>query len=80
MDYKISWLTRGRLTDEVANWLEGLLLSHNESDLLGLLVSHQLAVACASLFPLVVSEPVDLASLSEDALLGLLSSDFSHGG
>jgi hypothetical protein len=50
-------------------------LPHDEPDLLGLLVPHELAVSSASLLPLLVSVSVELASHLEDALLALLSSE-----
>ena len=63
------------MQDKVGDWLEGLLLAHNESDLLCLLVAEKLCVAGPTLLPLVVSEAIELASDLEDALLLLLSRD-----
>ena len=40
------------LTDKVANGLQSLLLTHDESNALLLAVSHELAVSYTSLFPL----------------------------
>lgn len=68
------------LTDEVSDWLEGLLLSHDESDFLGLLVSHEFGVASTSLLPLFVSDSVQLGSHLEDALFALLASDLLNLG
>ena len=65
---------RGLLEDEVGYGLEGLLLAHDEADLLGLLVAEELTVPGATLLPLLISEAVELASDLEDALLFLLSS------
>ena len=63
------------MQDEVGDWLEGLLLAHDEADLLGLLVAEELAVASTTLLPLTISEAIELASDLEDALLLLLSGD-----
>ena len=63
------------MQDEVGDWLEGLLLAHDEADLLGLLVAEELAVAGTTLLPLTISEAIELASDLEDALLLLLSGD-----
>lgn len=68
------------LTDEVSNRLKGLLLAHDKSDLLGLLVSHEFAVASTSLLQLVVSLSVELASHLEDAIFTLLTSLFLDFG
>ena len=62
------------LTQEVSNGLQGLLLAHDEADLLLSLVSEKLAVANATLLPLVVSESEELASHLEDGLFLLLTS------
>lgn len=78
-----SWtskVTRLGLTDEVAHWLVGLLLSHDEPDLLGLLVSHESGVSSSSLLQLIVSHSVQLGSHLEDALFVLLTSHFLHFG
>jgi hypothetical protein len=61
------------LEDKVCHRLESLLLAHDESDLLGLLVAEELTVACATLLPLLISEAVKLTSDFEDALLLLLA-------
>ena len=63
------------MKDEVGDWLESLLLAHDEADLLGLLVAEELAVASTTLLPLTISEAIELASDLEDALLLLLSGD-----
>jgi hypothetical protein len=63
------------LEDKVGNWLEGLLLTHDEADLLSLLVAEKLTVAGTTLLPLAISEAIELASDLEDALLLLLSRD-----
>jgi hypothetical protein len=63
------------LQDKVGDWLEGLLLAHDEADLLSLLVAEELAVASTTLLPLTISEAIELASDLEDALLLLLSGD-----
>ena len=63
------------MEDKVGNWLEGLLLTHDEADLLSLLVAEKLTVAGTTLLPLAISEAIELASDLEDALLLLLSRD-----
>lgn len=63
------------MEDEVGDWLEGLLLAHDEADLLGVLVAEELTVAGPTLLPLAISEAIELASYLEDALLLLLSRD-----
>jgi hypothetical protein len=65
---------RGLLEDEVGNWLHGLLLSHDYSDLLRLLVSQELDVSSTAFLPLLISESVELAALLEDALFSLFTS------
>ena len=47
----------------VGDWLESLLLSHAETNVLLVLVSHELSVANASLLPLIVVESVNLGSV-----------------
>ena len=68
------------MQDEVSHWLESLLLTHDEPDLLGFLVAQELAVSCASFLPLVVSETIELASDAEDALLLFFTSDLGDLG
>ena len=63
------------MEDKVGDWLEGLLLTHDEADLLSLLVAEELTVAGTTLLPLAISEAIELASDLEDALLLLLSRD-----
>ena len=58
----------------VGHWLEGLLLTHAEADLLLGFVSEQLCVSNASLFPLVVVESVELGPVLPQTLQLLLSS------
>ncbi len=68
------------MQDEVGHGLEGLLLAHDEADLLGLLVAEELGVAGTSLLPLVVADSVELGTDSEDALLEFLTSNLLHCG
>ena len=56
------------LTDKVGDWLERLLLTHDEPDAFGLLVAHKLAIAYASLLPLFLTQSVELDTQLEDAL------------
>ena len=59
------------LTEEVGDGFEGLLLAHDEADSLRVLVAHQFAVADTTLFPLLLSESVQLNAHLENALKGL---------
>ena len=66
------------LTNEVGAWLEGLFLSHESSDFLGLLVSHELEVTNTSLLPFFSSHSVELTSHLENAFLLLFTSDLGN--
>ncbi len=63
-------------TDEIGNWLEGLLLPHDESDFLVLFVAHEFAVASASFLPLIIPHSVQFAPHLENALLTLFACHF----
>ena len=73
-----SKVSRRSLTEEVCHWLEGLLLSHDESDSSGLLVSHQSGVSSTSLLELLVSMSVESSSDLEDALFQLFTVHLLH--
>ena len=64
---------RGGLTNKVGYRLKGLFLAHDEADAFVLTVTHELAVANATLFPL-FAEAVKLDSHLEDALQTFSSS------
>ena len=53
-------------------------MSHDESDLLGLFVSHESSVSSSTLLELLISDSVELSSHLEDALLTFLASNFLH--
>ena len=57
-----------RLTVEVADGLQSLLLAHHEANTLLSLVAHEFGIADATLFPLLVPVAVELDSHLEDAL------------
>ena len=61
------------LTDEVGDRLKGLLLAHDEADLLLCAVTHKLGVANAALLPLLVAPAEKLGPDLHDALEVLLS-------
>lgn len=50
------------LTQKVADRFEGLLLSHEHSDLAFFAVTHNLDVADTALFPLIVCEAIEFGS------------------
>ena len=68
------------LTHEIGNWFFGFVLSHEEAHSLLFLVSEQLCIANAALFPLIVSEPVQLDTEFHDALESLFTSGSLHQG
>lgn len=61
------------LTNEVGDWFESLLLSHDEADALLSTISHKLGVANATLFPLLISPSEKLGSNLHQALQILFS-------
>ena len=52
----------------IGDWLESLLLSHAEANVLLFFVPHELCVSNASLLPLIVIESVKLCSALPQAL------------
>ena len=73
-------LSVSRLTNEVCDRFERLFLSHNESNLLLLSVSHELGVADAPFFPLLVTPSEQLGSDLHEALEVLLPGRQRHLG
>ena len=69
---------RKRLTDEVSDRFERLFLSHNESNLLLLSVSHQFGISNAPFLPLLVSPSEQLGADLHEALEVLLSRRQRH--
>ena len=68
------------MQNKVCNRLKGLLLTHDEANLLCLFVAKKLTVSSSTLLPLLISEAVKLASNLEDALFFLLSGDLLNFG
>ena len=52
---------------EVGNWLQSLLLAHDETDFLRLIISHYFGIPNSSLFPLLIRQSVKLCILFEQA-------------
>ena len=61
------------LTNEVSDWFESFLLSHNKLNGLLLAITHELSVSNSSLFPLLVAPSEKLGPDLHDALQVLFS-------
>ena len=62
-----------RLTNEICDWLESFLLSHDKSNLFGLFVPHEFEISSSSLFPLIIPHSVKFASHFENTFLKLFT-------